>query len=175
MGDMPDARHPIGKFEAVVNPTQAQRDEWVEDIAVTPAHLREAVRGLTAEQWETPYREGGWTVRQGVHHMADSHMQSYARFKLALTEDEPVIKPYAEDRWAELADTRLTPPETSLVLLDALHTRWTMLLRSLTEADWQRSFRHPDLGLMNLVKTANLYSWHGRHHVAHITELRKKF
>ncbi len=171
---MSDPRYPIGKFEATPTPTKAQRDQWVEDIALTPANLREAVQGFTREQWETPYREGGWTARQVVHHVADSHMQSYGRFKLALTEDEPVIKPYAEARWAELADTRLTPPETSLVLLDALHSRWINLLHSMTESDWQRSFRHPELGLMNLVRTANLYSWHGRHHVAHITELRKR-
>ncbi len=172
---MTDARYPIGKFEAAANPTEAQRDQWVDDIANTPAHLREAVNGLTPGQWETPYRPGGWTVRQVVHHVADSHMQSYARFKLALTEDEPVIKPYAEDRWAELADTRLTPPETSLVLLEALHSRWTILLRSLMETEWRKNFRHPQMGLMDLTRTANLYSWHGKHHVAHITELRKTF
>ncbi len=113
-------------------------------------------------------------MRQVVHHVPDSHMHSYARFKFALTEDEPLIKPYAEDRWAELADVRAVPPETSLVLLEALHERWTALLRSLTEAEWGRSFRHPELGLVSLTKAAELYSWHGRHHVAHITELRKR-
>ena len=172
---MPDPRYPIGKFEAVPNPTQADLAQWLDDIEATPKRLREAVHGLTPEQWDTPYREGGWTVRQVVHHVPESHMQSYTRFKLALTEDEPLIKPYAEDRWAMLADNRLTPPETSLMLLEALHERWNHLLRSLSESDWKRTFRHPELGVMNLTKTANLYSWHGRHHTAHITELRKRF
>ena len=140
----------------------------MEEIAALPAQLKEAVRGLTDAQYETPYREGGWTVRQVVHHLADSHMQSYGRFKMALTEDEPVIKTYEEGRWAELADTRLTPPETSLVLLEALHSRWVVLLRSLTEEQWLRSFRHPALGLVGLVKAAELYAWHGKHHLAHI-------
>lgn len=173
MEAMSDPRFPIGKFEATPNPTKAQRDQWVEDIASTPANLRKAVRGFTPAQWETPYREGGWTARQVVHHLADSHMQSYSRFKFALTEDEPLIKPYAEDRWAELPDTRLTPPETSLLLLEMLHERWVTLLRAMTEGEWQRTFRHPDLGVMDLVKTASLYSWHGRHHVAHVIEVQK--
>ena len=140
----------------------------MEEIAALPAQLKDAVRGFTDAQYETPYREGGWTVRQVVHHLADSHMQSYGRFKMALTEDEPVIKTYEEGRWAELADTRLTPPETSLVLLEALHSRWVVLLRSLTEEQWLRSFRHPALGLVGLVKAADLYAWHGKHHLAHI-------
>ena len=175
METMPDARYPIGKFEAAPNPSSADLAGWLSDIETTPTRMREAVQGLTAEQWETRYREGGWTVRQVVHHVPESHMQSYTRFKLALTEEEPTIKPYAEDRWAELADNRLTEPEVSLVLLEALHTRWNHLLRSLTPADWQRTFRHPELGVMTLMRTVNLYSWHGRHHVAQITGLRKRF
>jgi len=171
---MSDLRYPIGKFEATPNPTRSQRDQWVEEIAAAPANLRTTVSGLAAERWETPYREGGWTVRQVVHHLPDSHMHSYARFKFALTEDDPVIKPYAEDRWAELADVRVVAPETSLLLLEALHERWTALLRSLTEAEWGRSFRHPELGRMGLVKAAELYAWHGRHHTAQIAELRKR-
>jgi len=165
---MSDLRYPIGQFAATLNPSKEQRGRWVEEIAALPAQLKEAVRGLTDAQYETPYREGGWTVRQVVHHLADSHMQSYGRFKMALTEDEPVIKTYEEGRWAELADTRLTPPETSLVLLEALHSRWVVLLRSLTEEQWLRSFRHPALGLVGLVKAAELYAWHGKHHLAHI-------
>ena len=165
---MSDLRYPIGQFAATLNPSQEQRERWVEEIAALPAQLKEAVRGLTDAQYETPYREGGWTVRQVVHHLADSHMQSYGRFKMALTEDEPVIKTYEEGRWAELADTPLTPPETSLVLLEALHSRWVVLLRSLTEEQWLRSFRHPALGLVGLVKAAELYAWHGKHHLAHI-------
>ena len=113
-------------------------------------------------------------MRQLVHHVPDSHMNSYVRFKLALTEDEPTIKTYAEDRWAELADTKATPIEVSLTLLESLHDRWLRLLRSLTSEQWTRTFRHPDLGPMNLEKTLALYAWHGRHHVAHITELRKR-
>lgn len=174
MEHMSDPRYPIGKFQAIANTTKADLDGWLDDIEAAPKRLREAVDGLTPEQWETPYRDGGWTVKQVVHHVPESHMQSYTRFKLALTEDEPLIKPYAEDRWAKLADNRLTPPETSLRLLEALHERWNHLLRSLSESDWQRTFRHPELGVMNLVKTANLYAWHGKHHTAQITELRKR-
>jgi hypothetical protein len=174
MVSMSDLRYPIGVFTATPDPSEEQRAQWVAEIAALPAQLREAVDGLTDAQFETPYREGGWTVRQVVHHLADSHMQSYCRFKMALTEDEPVIKPYEEDRWAKLADTRLTPPETSLVLLEALHSRWVLLLRSLTQEEWRRGFRHPVMGLMGLVKTAELYAWHGKHHLAHITGLRFK-
>ena len=119
-----------------------------------------------------PYREGGWTVRQVIHHLPDSHLNSYIRFKLALTENEPTIKPYQEDRWAELADSRVTPIETSLSLLDSLHQRWILLLRSFTAADWKKTFRHPELGVLTLDKTVALYAWHGKHHVAHITALR---
>ena len=136
--------------------------------------MRAAVNGLSKEQLDTPYREGGWTVRQVVHHVPDSHLNAYTRFKLALTENEPTIKPYAEDRWAELADTRSTPIETSLMLLDSLHDRWVRLLRSLQPEDWKKSFRHPELGLVSLEKNLSLYAWHGRHHVAHVTELRKR-
>jgi uncharacterized damage-inducible protein DinB len=136
--------------------------------------LRAAVRGLSETQLDTEYRPGGWTVRQVVHHMPDSHLNSYVRFKLALTEDEPTIKPYAEDRWAELADSKATPVEVSLTLLDSLHDRWVRLLRPLGEEEWKRTFRHPSLGPMTLEKTLALYAWHGRHHVAHITELRKR-
>lgn len=172
---MSDQRYPIGKFQVTPNPTKTHLNQWLDEIAATPKHLREAVTGLTPEQWETPYREGGWTVRQVVHHMPESHMQSYTRFKLALTEEEPLIKPYDEGRWAQLADVAATPPETSLVLLESLHERWNHLLRSLSDAEWQRTFRHPVLGVMTLMRTADLYAWHGRHHVAHITELRKHF
>ncbi len=130
--------------------------------------------GLSAAQIDTPSRPEGWTVRQVVHHLPDSHMNSYVRFKLALTEDEPTIKPYAEDRWAELADTRFTPIETSLTLLESLHERWVALLRSLTPEQWKRNFRHPELGLMSLEKTLALYAWHGQHHVTQITSLRER-
>src|SRR5215470_11192675 len=171
---MADPRFPIGKFQYSGASTESERKRFIEEIAGTPAQLRAAVKGLSPDQLDTPYRQGGWTVRQVVHHVPDSHLNSYVRFKLALTEDEPTIKPYFEDRWAELADTETTPIEVSLTMLDSLHDRWVRLLRSLTPEDWKRCFRHPELGPMTLEKTLALYAWHGRHHVAHITELRKR-
>lgn len=169
---MSDPRYPIGKFDGKAPANEAERNNFIRDIEETPAKLRASIRGLSQEQLDTPYREGGWTVRQVIHHVPDSHLNSYIRFKLALTEDEPTIKPYMEDRWAQLADSRLTPIETSLTLLDSLHERWVLLLRSFTGDDWKRTFRHPEMGLLSLDKTVALYSWHGRHHVAHITALR---
>ena len=157
-----------------VPPDENQRQQFIDDIEQTPAALRAAVQGLTPQQVETPYRDGGWTVRQVTHHVPESHMNAYIRFKLALTEDAPTIKPYMEDRWANLPDVQSTPLEVSLSLLDSLHDRWVRLLRSLSPQDWKRTFNHPELGSMPLEKNLALYSWHGRHHVAHITELRKK-
>jgi len=171
---MSDLRFPIGKFHFDGPLTDDQRNNALDDVATTPANLRAAVKGLSEAQLDTPYRPGGWTVRQVVHHMPDSHMNSYVRFKLALTEDEPTIKTYAEDRWAELADTKATPIGVSLTLFDSLHDRWVRLMRSLTTEDWKRSFRHPDLGPMSLEKALALYAWHGRHHVTHITALRER-
>jgi hypothetical protein len=171
---MIDARYPIGKFHFDGPPSQRQRASFIDDIEQAPAALRAAVKGLTPEQFDSPYREGGWTVRQVAHHVPDSHMNAYVRFKLALTEDEPTIKPYAEDRWAQLTDTQSTPVEVSLALLESLHTRWVTLLRSLRPEDWKRNFRHPELGLVSLEKNLAIYSWHGRHHVAHVAELRKR-
>jgi uncharacterized damage-inducible protein DinB len=171
---MSDPRYPIGKFHFGGLLSEQQKQTSLDDIARTPANLRTAVKGLSEAQLDTPYRPGGWTIRQVVHHVPDSHLNSYVRFKLALTEDEPTIKPYAEDRWAELADTKSTPVEVSLTLLDSLHDRWVRLLRSLTPEEWKRTFRHPDLGPMTLEKTLALYGWHGRHHVAHITALRER-
>jgi uncharacterized damage-inducible protein DinB len=171
---MTDPRFPVGKFHYDGPPAAEQKQHFIDEIAQTPASLRASIKGLSGSQLDTPYRDGGWTVRQVVHHLPDSHMNSYVRFKLALTEDEPTIKPYAEDRWAELPDTKATPVEVSLTLLDSLHDRWVRLLRSLTPEEWKRTFRHPELGPMDLQKTLALYAWHGRHHVAHITELRKR-
>ena len=171
---MDDPRYPVGKFKYDGPPSAEQRRAFLGDLVDAPANLRTAVKGLSEAQLDTPYRPGGWTVRQVVHHVPDSHMNSYVRFKLALTEDEPTIKPYAEDKWAELADTKATPIEVSLTLLDSLHDRWVRLLRSLTPDDWKKTFLHPALGPMTLEKTLALYAWHGRHHVAHITELRKQ-
>jgi uncharacterized damage-inducible protein DinB len=171
---MSDLRYPIGKFSYDPSINEQQKRVFLDEIAETPQRLRAAVKGLSDAQLETPYRPDGWTVRQVVHHVPDSHLNSYVRFKLALTEDEPTIKTYAEDRWAELADTKATPVEVSLTMLDSLHDRWVRLLRSLTPEEWKRTFRHPELGAMTLEKTLALYAWHGRHHVAHITELRKR-
>jgi len=136
--------------------------------------MRDAVAGLSESQLATPYRPGGWTVRQLAHHVPDSHINSYTRFRLALTEDNPVIKPYDEKRWAELGDVATVPVEVSLGLLESLHARWVPLMRSLSAADWKRSFRHPELGAVSLENNAALYAWHGRHHVAHITALRER-
>ncbi|MGH9689001.1 MAG: YfiT family bacillithiol transferase [Candidatus Acidiferrales bacterium] len=170
-----DLRYPIGKFQRPSAPlTPDQRLECIDAIAETPAHLSAAVAGLTPAQLDTPYRPGGWTVRQVVHHLPDSHMNSYVRFKLALTEDEPAVKSYEEDRWAQLADSRDTPIETSLALLENLHKRWVVLLRSLAPSDWSRKFVHPMLGPVTLDPNLALYAWHGRHHVAHITALRER-
>jgi DinB superfamily len=170
-----DLRFPIGKFTPIANPDAAQRDAWIADIAATPAALRAAVAGLSPEQLDTPYRPGGWTVRQVVHHVPDSHVNAYVRVKLALTEDEPTVKPYEEARWAELPDARATPVETSLALLESLHGRWVTLLRAMTPDDFARRYRHPEHGrLVPLTEVLGLYAWHGKHHVAHITALRER-
>ena len=171
---MIDPRYPIGKFSYAGPLTTEQKRQYLDDIDQAPAKLRAAVRGLSDHQLDTPYRDGGWTPRQVAHHVADSHMNSYIRFKLALTEDDPTIKPYLEDRWAELSEAKHAPVAVSLALLDSLHRRWMLMLRNLTDADWQRTFRHPEIGPMTLEKTLALYSWHGRHHVAHVTSLREK-
>jgi hypothetical protein len=171
---MTDPRYPIGKFTYDGPPTPEQRTKLIDDIERAPAALRAAIHGLSPQQIETPYREGGWTVRQVVHHVPESHMNAYIRFKLALTEDQPTIKPYAEDLWAKLPDVQSTPLELSLTLLESLHGRFVQLLRTMQPNDWKRSFNHPELGLMPLEKNLALYSWHGRHHAAHITELRKR-
>ncbi|MDB5260768.1 MAG: hydrolase [Adhaeribacter sp.] len=165
-------RYPLGKFDGNREINAADIAGFINDLAELPAQLRQAVSGLTETQLDTPYRSGGWTIRQVVHHVADSHLNSYIRFKLALTEDTPTIKPYQEDRWAELADGKTEPVEVSLVLLQALHHRWVVLLNSLTANQWQRTFNHPVSGQTTLAKAAGLYAWHGKHHVAHITGLR---
>ncbi len=171
---MIDPRYPIGKFTYEGPPDEAQRKKFIDDIEQAPAALRAAVQDLSPQQVETPYRDGGWTVRQVVHHVPESHMNAYIRFKLALTEDEPTIKPYDEHLWAELPDVPITALEASLTLLEALHVRFVILVGSLKAADWKRTFRHPQLGLMPLEKNLALYAWHGKHHVAHVTDLRKR-
>jgi uncharacterized damage-inducible protein DinB len=172
--DHPDFRYPVSKFRFPESIGREDRNTFLEQIAAAPMRLRAAVAGLGDSELETPYRPGGWTVRQVVHHLPDSHLNSYTRFRLALTEDQPAIKPYQEDRWAELPDARTAPVEVSLRLLECLHSRWLGLLRSLSEDQWKRAFRHPDLGLVSLEQNAALYAWHGRHHVAHITGLRER-
>jgi uncharacterized damage-inducible protein DinB len=171
---MTDLRYPIGKFQYDGPLNDDQKRALVDEISQVPAEMRAAVNGLSEAQLDTPYRDGGWTVRQTAHHVPDSHMNAYIRFKLALTEDDPTIKPYEQQLWADLADTRETPVEVSLTMLESLHDRWVRLLRSLGPADWQRTFRHPELGSMTLEKTLALYAWHGRHHVTHITALRAR-
>lgn len=166
---MSDPRYPIGRFEWPTNVTAEERAVLLERLAAAPGHLRDLVTGLTDRQLDTPYREGGWTVRQVVHHIPDSRMNSYVRFKLALTEEEPVIKPYNEAAWALLGDTAETPVSTSLMLLETLHARWGILLRGLTEQQWARTMRHPQHGLLRLDHVLALYAWHGDHHIAHVT------
>jgi uncharacterized damage-inducible protein DinB len=171
-----DLRYPIGKFhrpEAAL--TADQRREFIDAIDQTPARLVSAIKNLKPEQLDTPYRPGGWTVRQVVHHVPDSHMNAYTRMKLALTEDEPQIKPYDEARWAELPDGKTSPIEPSLAILENLHKRWVLMLKSLTPADFSRKFRHPEWEKpMSIDDSLALYAWHGKHHVAHITTLRER-
>ncbi len=171
---MADLRYPIGKFVPPKSILPEQRERLLDQIEEAPAKLRAAVKGLSEQQLDTPYRPDGWTVRQVLHHVPDSHMNAFIRFKLALTEDEPTIKPYHEELWANLGDVRGTPPEVSLVLLESLQQRWNCLLRSLKPADWKRTFRHPELGLMDLDTTLAMYVWHGRHHTAQVTSLRER-
>jgi uncharacterized damage-inducible protein DinB len=169
-----DPRFPIGKFSYQGPATPDQKRKLLDDIEQTPANLRAAVKGLSDQQLDTPYRDGGWTVRQLVHHVPESHMNAYVRFKLALTEDNPTIKPYMEALWAELPDAKSAPIDVSLSLLDNLHSRWMLVLRNLKPEDWKRTFNHPEIGPMDLDKTLALYAWHGPHHVAHVTKLRER-
>jgi uncharacterized damage-inducible protein DinB len=172
---MTDLRFPIGNFVRRDELSPDDRRTLIDTIAATPAQLREAVAGLSDEQLDTPYRDGGWTLRQVVHHLPDSHLNAYTRLKLALTEDTPTIRPYDEASWAGLADSRNTPTDVSLTLLESLHARWVTLLRSLRDDDFRRTFRHPDhADVLTVDWLVALYAWHGRHHVAHITALRKR-
>jgi DinB superfamily len=169
-----DPRYPIGKFEMPKEITSALRQTAIAEIADTPAKMRAAAKGLTDAQLETPYRDGGWTVRQVVHHVPDSHINAYIRVRFALTETEPTIKPYEENVWANLDDAKNAPVEVSLNLLDALHDRWARLLRSLKPEQYARTLIHPEHGVRTVDWLLFLYAWHGRHHTAHITELRKQ-
>lgn len=169
-----DLSYPIGKFDFQQNVDPSAIPALIADIEVLPAQLRNATGGLSEAQLNTPYRPGGWTVRQTVHHVADSHMNSAIRLRLALTETEPLIRPYEQQLWAELFDCRSAPIEPSLALLEGLHARWVILLKSMNGADFSRTFRHPEIGLIRLDKNLALYSWHGKHHTAHITNLRRR-
>jgi hypothetical protein len=165
-----DMKYPIGNFQFDGEITNSITKNWINEIKDLPRLLRDVVKDLDNEQLDTPYRPGGWTVRQVIHHLADSHMNAYVRFKLALTEEKPVIKPYEETKWAELSDYKL-PIDISLSLLEALHIRWTDLLLSLIPADMEKTFIHPDSGEVSVGKNIGIYAWHGRHHLAHITSL----
>ena len=169
-----DLSYPIGKFDFQQTVVPEAIPGLIADIAAAPAAFRAAVHGLDDRQLDTPYRPGGWTVRQTVHHIGDSHMNSFIRLRLALTENQPTITPYDQALWAELPDMRTLPVEVSLQLIDALHTRWVKVLQALTPADFARTFRHPEIGLVRLDTNLALYAWHGKHHAAHITGLRER-
>lgn len=167
-----DPRYPVGRFQRPEQVTPHERMAAIAELAALPAKLREALEGLDRVQLETPYREGGWTVRQVVHHIADSHMNAFVRVRLALTEDWPTITPYNEKAWAMLHDSA-APVAWSVTLVENLHARWVMLLESLADEDWARGVKHPENGPMTVELATLLYAWHSRHHVAHITRLRE--
>jgi hypothetical protein len=165
--------YPVGRFDITAPLSEDMREPAIDTIAALPTHMRAAVDGLSPAQIDTPYRPGGWTVRQLVHHVADSHMNGFIRLKLGMTEDTPTVKPYDQDAWAALADARL-PIDISLGLLDGIHARWTVVWRSLEPSAFARMFHHPEIGPVTLDRHLQLYAWHSRHHVAHITALRER-
>jgi len=167
-----DPRFPTGKFTFDPDVTGDKRARWIDAIRRTPAAFRAAVNGLNEAQLDTPYRDGGWTVRQLVHHVPESHANAFVRFKLALTEDNPTIKPYDEDAWAKLPDVARAPIDSSLTLLEALHTRWVTLLDVMKADDFTRPLIHPERGQITLDLLLQIYAWHGPHHTAHVTALR---
>ena len=169
-----DLRYPIGRLERPTAFSDTSRSAAIAAIASTPAALRRSVHGLNNSQIDTPYRPEGWTVRQLVHHLADSHLNAYVRTRLALTEDNPTIKPYDETLWAELADAKSAPIESSLQMLESMHERWVLLINSMEPAHFSRTMNHPERGPMTLDLTIETYAWHGKHHVAHVTALRKR-
>ena len=171
---MTDPQYPIGKFSPDPDVTPAKRRRWIEEIAAAPAAFRRAVAGLNDTQLDTAYRDGGWTVRQVVHHMADSHLHTMMRFRVALTENEPAITGYDPGKWGELPDAKTGPVDVSLKLFDALHARWILLLNAMSPADFARTFRRPDGQVMTLDRALQAYAWHGRHHAAQITDLRQR-
>ena len=168
-----DLRFPIGKFDSSAEITLESRQKFIQTISNLPQELTKAIDDLNDERLDTPYRPAGWTVRQTVHHVADSHLNSFCRFKIALTEENPTIRPYWEDRWAELADSRM-PIDVSLKIVEGVHARWTNLLEAMSEADFQKKLIHPETGEWTLERSLALYEWHSRHHTAHITGLRAR-
>lgn len=172
--DLEKLKYPIGRYEVDDNIDKASINNWIKEIETLPQKLYDAVKGLNTNQLQTPYRPDGWTVQQVIHHIADSHMNAYIRFKLALTEDRPMIKPYDENLWAELPDTKLVDIKVSLDLIKSLHIRWTALLKQLNKEELSKEFLHPESGMKNLKETICLYAWHGNHHLAHITSLKHR-
>ncbi|MEP6763766.1 MAG: YfiT family bacillithiol transferase [Gemmatimonadaceae bacterium] len=169
-----DLSFPIGKFKSPPSLTDAEWQAAINTMASQPARFRSALKGLSEAQLDSPYRPGGWTVRQRAHHVPDSHMNMYMRFKVALTEDNPTIKPYDQDAWSTLADVRAVPISTSLLLFDALHERAISVLRSVSVADRARKYVHPENGPTRIDQMVALYAWHGDHHIAHVLNLRKR-
>jgi uncharacterized damage-inducible protein DinB len=171
---MEDLKYPIGKFNFPGNYSPPERKQLIKEISTLPSRLRKAVEGMSEGQLQTQYRPEGWTVRQLINHISDSHINAFVRLKLALTEDNPTIKPYNEDAWVRLADTREMPIENCLLLLEVLHQKWVFILDSLIEENFQRTLRHPESGLMTVERLLGMYAWHGNHHLAHITRLRER-
>lgn len=169
-----DLRYPVGKWEKKGPLTHDEREKFIESVAATPERFKKAVTGLNDNQLNTPYRPGGWTVRQTIHHVADSHMNAFIRMRLGVTEVEPTVKPYDEKMWAELIDSRTAPVDDSLTIIDSVHHRWVMMMRGMREIDFMRSIVHPENGKMTLDDVLALYEWHGRHHSGHITALRQR-
>lgn len=168
-----DLRYPVGEFDKNIELTAESRAEFIQTIRDLPNKIAESIEGLNEQQLDTPYRDEGWTVRQTIHHVADSHINSLCRFKLALTEENPTIRPYFEDRWAELADSKL-PVDVSLQIIEGVHRRWTILLETMTDADFQKTLIHPESGDWTIEQFLALYAWHSLHHTAHITKLRER-
>ena len=172
--DLEKLKYPIGRYQVDDKIDKAAIDKFIKEIELLPERLADAVRGLNLQQLKTPYRQEGWTVQQVVHHIADSHLNAYIRFKLALTESKPIVKPYDEKLWAELPDAKLIDINVSLSFIDSLHKRWVILLKQLKSKDFDKEFLHPESGMKNLKETLCLYAWHSNHHLAHITTLKQR-
>src|SRR5687767_13131040 len=172
--ELENLRYPVGRFSWPLHVTDEEIKEAIATIEALPGKLKKAVSDLNDSQLDTPYREGGWTIRQVVHHIADSLMNAFIRFKLALSEDIPTVKPYNETEWAEHPDAKTLPPEHSLRIIEGVHARWKVLMQNMSEADWNKQYNHPQYGTFELKKVARQYSWHSEHHLAHIIELFRR-